>query len=160
VTTLLLAALLLALTPSSAVRPPLQRPATPTPISGQALRDVMRLAHVDVFGVSPSRQRLALGVAQVAFEGANRSVAFALGGIDAAPGEPFTRWRNCRLRACDSHRECARHYWAFVARRCAGALVAFNAGDPEAAGAAFGRCEYMRLDPVEYGKRLRSLYRP
>lgn len=159
-TTLLLAAVLLLLTPTSAVRPPLRRDADPTPISGQALRNVMELGHIDVFGVPPNRFRLALGVAQVAFEGAGRSVAFALGGIDSGPDRPFVPWLNCRLAAFDSHREAAAHYWRFLARRCAGALVAFDAGSPEAAGLAFGRCGYMRLDPVEYGRHLRSLYRP
>ncbi len=159
-TTLILAALLLLTAPSSAVRPPLKRDAVSTAISGQALRDVMALAHFDVFGYRASRSRLALGVAQVAFEGANRSVAFALGGIDSGPDRPFTSWLNCRLAAFDSHREAARHYWSFVARRCGSALAAFDAGSPEAAGLAFGRCGYHRMDPAEYGRHLRSLYRP
>lgn len=147
--------------------PQLERPPIETPIRGAALRAVLRDAHVATFGKAPSRARLSMAVAHVAFEGADRSVAFALGGIDAAPGQVFTRWRNCRLVAHDDHASSARAYFRFMARRCGGALAAFDTGDPGRVAdhlAVTKRdgtagCAYHRLDTSIYSEQLRRLMR-
>lgn len=150
----LVAALLLS-TPAR----PLQRPATPTSIDASDLPAVLTAAHVDAFGVPPSRARLGMAIGQVRLEGLTLP-GRNLGGLEYVEGRPWVRVDPLtRLQAFDSYREAAVAYWHVLGDRCRGALVAFDAGDPDEAARRLKRCGYYGAPEPWYRAGLRALRR-
>lgn len=137
------------------IRP--QHPATPTELPVAELPAVLALAHVDVFGVPPSRARLALAVGQVRLEGLTLP-GRNLGGLEYERGLPWVRVdRLTRLRAFDDYAAAARAYWGLLRARCSGALAAFDAGDPDDAARRLKRCGYYGASEAWYRAGLGAL---
>ena len=150
----ILAAILIASVPVH-----LERPATPTHIDVADLAPVLARAHVDVFGRAPSRARLAMAVGQTRLEGLALP-GRNLGGLEYERGLPWVRVdRLTRLRAFGGYEEAARAYWSLLRERCAGALVAFDAGDPDEAARRLRRCGYYGASEAWYRDGLRALRR-
>jgi hypothetical protein len=134
-----------------------EHPATPTRIDVRDLSDVLTDAHRDVFGRSPSRARLGMAIGQTRLEGLALP-GRNLGGLEYVPGRPWVRVdRLTRLRAFDSYADAARAYWSLLAARCAGALVAFDSGDPSESARRLKRCGYFGAPEEWYRTGLAAL---
>lgn len=137
----------------------LERPATPTRLDVVDAPAVLRAAHLDVFGVPPSRARLAMAVGQVRLEGLALP-GRNLGGLEYVEGRAWVRVdRLTRLRAFDTYPEAARAYWRTLAACCAGALASMDGGDALTVAQRLKAGGYYGVSVERYATGLRSLRR-
>jgi hypothetical protein len=130
-----------------------------TPIGTLELAAVLRDGHYAVFGFFPSKQRLAVGWAQVAIENRQGKETYNhnLGNINSAKSRPYYV-KHHRFKAHPDFQTGAQDYWKIVRKLCSASLPAFNAGAPYAAAQQLSRCGYYGANPDLYGKAMLQLY--
>ncbi len=132
-----------------------------TPIAMLDLVKVLHDGHVEVFGYTPSRRRLAGAVAQVRGENGNGLKVYNhnLGNIGLAPRvqAPFYHYGQGIYLVFPDFKAGAVAYWRTV-QRCTMALAAFEQLDPTRAAHAFHRCGYHTTSPTAYAAVLRPLF--
>ena len=130
-----------------------------TPINQVELANVLREGHRNVFGSYPSRNRLAVGWAQVAIENRQGLETYNhnLGNINSAPTRPYYVKRN-RFKAHPDFITGAEDYWRVVRKMCSRSLVHFDNGDPYSAAQALYGCGYYGADRHLYGRAMQQLY--
>lgn len=136
---------------------PLRRPIALTPIRDAELTRVLVAAHDDVFGVVPRATRLQLLRALVRLEGVPRN--HNLGNVGAPKGAPFHKIGGSRFRSFETFDEAAHALLTLLHKRCAGALLYADAGDPMGFAVHLRRCGYHETDMSVYGRSLRILVR-
>lgn len=134
-------------------------PKVKTPISRIQLAEVLKEGHKDVFGYYPSKQRLAVGWAQVAIENRQGLDVYNhnLGNINSASSRPYYILRN-KFKSHLTFREGAVDYWRIINKMCSSSLHLFNAGDPYGAAQQLSRCGYYGANKHQYGVEMRKLY--
>ena len=130
-----------------------------TPVTEYELENILYEAHVDVFGKIPSKNRLAMGWAQIALEngGGSKTYNFNLGNIGANDRDSYYNVSGYHYRNYGNFMQSARTYWHIIAR-CKSAVMYFDAGYSHEAAKALHRCGYFRADVIEYAKVLNSLF--
>jgi hypothetical protein len=162
--TLFMAAMLTA--PGTAATPPtaasLVQPAERTPITPEGLLDVLEKGHIEVFDAPPSKGRLRMAWAQIAFENGQGKAVFNHNLGNVGPGK-----RNFRVhlndggyyRAFSSFDEAARTYWTHLRDHCPGALAAFSSLNAQEVSDRLRHCGYHRTEVNQYARGLSGLLR-
>lgn len=131
-----------------------------TDISDQQLIEVLDRSHRRIFGEEPSKNRLAMAWAQVAFENGRGRKVFNhnLGNIGKGKGQSYYLVSGYQFRSFPSFDDGADAYWSMLLARCSGSLRWFTDGDPRGASIMLRRCGYYRADVDHYASNLTSLY--
>jgi hypothetical protein len=146
-------------------------PARRTPLTEQALAEVLAAGHIRVFGEPPSYYRLGVAWAQVNHETGRTKSAYNYnwGNIICTKSWPG----NCHrlggglgpkgdqpgdFRAYGSPLEGAEDYWRLLNRRYSDALEAFDDGDPEAAAAELRRKGWYEGDEAIYAGAMSAFF--
>lgn len=133
-----------------------------TPLTREELAKALKEGHVDVFGAEPSDNRLAMGWAQVALENGHGRYVWNhnLGNVAAwAAGQTayYNPGDGNYYKDFHTFKEGAAAYWSTV-KRCARAMVDFDAGDGNAAAAHLKQCNYYQAPVAPYARMLTDLY--
>lgn len=134
-----------------------------TTIEEDALKQVLRESHVDIFNKPASEYRIHMAWAQIAFEnGRGKKVYnYNLGNVGGNPEKPIRHYymvAGYRFRSFQNFKDGARCYWQILKERCSGSLKFFDAGDPYTASLYLRRCGYYRADIDHYSKNLSGLF--
>jgi hypothetical protein len=138
----------------------LDEPQTQTSLSRTDLACVLRQAHVQAYGVEPSKQRLAMAWSQVAVECGQGKLVYNrnLGNIGASLNDQPFYWVNGhKYRSFDSFNAGARAYWATVTK-CGPAMQMFDAGSPAGAAEYLRKCGYYGAELEPYSEAMSQLY--
>lgn len=138
----------------------LECPKVSTPLTPTELLTTLRQAHIEQFGVPPSRSRLAMAWAQVALENAHGAVMWNHNLGNVGPGRNDTWYRHSpktRYRSFENFIEGGKVYWRVVAW-CSAAFRMFDAGQPAQATENLKRCGYFEADLEPYVRGMTSLY--
>lgn len=132
-----------------------------TPMSRVELLQALRAGHVAVFGEEPSRNRLAMAWAQVAFENGQGKWSWNhnVGNVVKRGSQPyfFSSIDHQRYRAFESFEDGAAAYWGTI-RHCAPAVRMFDVGAPTAAARSLKGCGYFEAELAPYARAMASLY--
>jgi hypothetical protein len=142
-----------------------RQPLTLTPVSRTGLVTALREGHVVVFGVEPSRNRLAMGWGQVAFENGYGKKVYNhnFGNVGPVAGQERLPWYlnptdGGRYLHHDTFVEGAAAYWTYLKQRCSVALKLFDQGRAWDAALQMGRCGYFGLDAKKYASIMSATF--
>ena len=151
-------------------------PKVQTPLSETGLVNILAWGHEALFGVQPTRARLAVAWAHVALENGRGALVYNnnLGNIAGFrwPGsvyvvrvqerEPATdrwAWRDMLFRAHGTAQAGSHDYWRTLERTYADALPLFDAGRPYDAALKLGELVWFTETPEQYARRMTLLFR-
>lgn len=134
---------------------------TATPVSRDVLMKVLKDSYNKVFNEEPSKERLLMGWAHVAFENGGGATIFNnnFGNVGPYTGEMCYKNKTGKhaYRSYEAPIDGAVRYWEVVSR-CEPAWTAFDAGHVRQAMAALKRCKYFELDLNTYAHRVSVIY--
>lgn len=142
------------------VNKPLHRKQELTPVTENALYEVLKTSHVSVFGKDASEKRSATAWAQVALENGQgaKIYNFNLGMIGGSKKKPYFFINGYRFKANDSLYDGGVLYWNTIKNMCPSVLPHFDVGDVKGAAYQLYRCGYYRANKDDYARGMSKLY--